>query len=204
MAARELPELTNISVEYTCNGETTQEQARLQGVAALLVETRRTDALNAPVEVRFRPTPSSPVIHARGLIAAQLPGQGLRVEFTELAEADRRHLVELLYPPDRDRRAARRVLLASQIRTRVGGQQIVGYSRDVSVGGVYVETETPPVAGSEVTLRFKLKPEAEILECRAVVAYSVPEEGMGLRFLELPGSVRQAVEEFVGRREPED
>jgi hypothetical protein len=25
-----------------------------------------------------------------------------------------------------------------------------------------------------------------------------------LRFLELPGSVRQAVEEFVGRREPED
>jgi len=67
-----------------------------------------------------------------------------------------------------------------------------------------VETETPPAAGSEVTLRFKLKPEAEILECRAVVAYSVPEEGMGLRFLELPGSVRQAVEEFVGRREPEN
>ncbi|MFB3125968.1 MAG: PilZ domain-containing protein, partial [Candidatus Acidiferrales bacterium] len=131
-------------------------------------------------------------------------GQGLRVEFTELAEVDRRHLLELLYPSDRDRRAARRVLLASQIRTRVGGQQIVGYSRDVSVGGVYVETETPPAAGSEVTLRFKLKPEAEILECRAVVAYSVPEEGMGLRFLELPGSVRQAVEEFVGRREPED
>lgn len=119
MAVRELPELTNISVEYTCSGETSQVKARLLGAAALLVETRRTDALNASVEVRFRPSPGSPVIHARGLIAAQLPGQGLRVE---LAEADRRHLLELLYPPDRDRRAARRVLLASQIRTRVGGQ----------------------------------------------------------------------------------
>jgi uncharacterized protein (TIGR02266 family) len=126
-----------------------------------------------------------------------LGDNALRVHFTDLSEDDRRHLLGLLFPRGEERRAARRASLVTQIRTIVDSETVVGYTRDISTGGVFVETENPPVKGTEVSLRFRLTPDSPIVGARAVVAYSLPGEGMGLRFVDLPPEVRQAVEEFV-------
>lgn len=101
--------------------------------------------------------------------------------------------------PGIERRTARRVSLVTQIRTLVGGQTLVGYSKDISTGGVFIETEDPPEKGAEVTLRFRLTPESPILEARATVAYSISGEGMGLRFLDPPAELIRAIESFVGQ-----
>lgn len=196
------PELSDIAVTFTCNGQTTQEKGRLMGVAALLVQTEREAPLQAEAEVRFHLRPNSPLIQARGVVAAHLPGQGLRVQITDLAEEHRRHILELLYPPGKDRRASQRVSLVTQMRTVVNGETLVGYTRDVSTGGIFVETETetPLAKGSEVQLRFRLTPESPILEVRAAVAYALPGEGMGLRFLDPPAELRQTIEAFVTQR----
>lgn len=192
-----VPELSGISVEFSCGGQTTQETGRLLGAAAMVVETRRQHPLQTEAELRFRPKPTSPLIVARGVVAAHLAGQGLRVQFTDLAEEHRRHILELLYPPGADRRGAKRVSLVTQMRTIVDGETMVGYTRDISTGGVFVETENPPPKGTEVTLRFKLAPESPILEARAAVAYSMPGEGMGLRFLDPPAELRRLIATFV-------
>lgn len=104
------------------------------------------------------------------------------------------------YPTGADRRTAKRVSLVTQIRTTIGGETLVGYSRDISTGGLFIETEDPPVKGSEVTLRFRLAPEAPIQEVRAAVAYSMAGEGMGLRFLDVPEDLRRAIEAFVAQQ----
>ncbi|MFQ5664370.1 MAG: PilZ domain-containing protein [Terriglobia bacterium] len=96
-----------------------------------------------------------------------------------------------------ERRTAKRVSLATEIRTVLEGQTLVGYTRDISTGGVFIETENPPDKGAEVRLRFKLTPESPIQEARAAVIYRIPREGMGLRFVDLPAELQRAIEEFV-------
>lgn len=100
-----------------------------------------------------------------------------------------------------ERRAAKRTSLVTQIRTAVGGQILVGYSRDVSAGGLFVETEDPPAKGTELTLRFRLTPDSPIQEARATVVYRLEGEGMGLRFLGLSRELQQAIERFVAQQE---
>ena len=100
-----------------------------------------------------------------------------------------------------ERRASRRVSLVTQIRTIVGGEMLVGYSKNISTGGIFVESEAQAEKGTELVLRFKLRSEGEIQEARAVVAYSVPGEGLGLRFVNLPDSLRQEIQAFVNEQE---
>jgi uncharacterized protein (TIGR02266 family) len=103
-------------------------------------------------------------------------------------------------PAGADRRTAKRVSLVTQIRTTVGGETLVGYSKDISTGGVFVETEEPPEKGAEVTLRFRLSEDSPILEVRAAVAYRMSGEGMGLRFLDPPPELLRAIEQFVAQQ----
>jgi hypothetical protein len=106
-----------------------------------------------------------------------------------------------LYPPGSERRASRRVSLVTQIRTLVGGKMLVGYSKNISTGGIFVESELQAEKGTELLLRFKLRPEDHIQEARAVVTYAVPGEGMGLQFVNLPDSLRQEIQAFVNEQE---
>lgn len=192
------PELSGIAVEFTCRGRTSRETGRLLGAAAMVVETSRQEPLQAEAELRFRPRPGSPHMLARGVVAAHLGDSGLRVQFTELPGEHRRHILELFYAAEADRRTSKRVSLVTQIRTAVDGETLVGYTRDISAGGLFIETESPPPRGTEVKLRFRLTEDSAILESRAVVVYTIEREGMGLRFLELPVDVRRAIVAFVG------
>lgn len=193
--------LAGMEVEFSWAGEKRQAKGDLLGVGALRLLTEENVPDETPVELRFRPTPDSPLIAARGIISRQVPGAGLGVRITELAEEDRRHILELLYPPGPERRVSRRVSLVTQIRTMVGERMLVGYSKNISTGGIFIESETPAEKGTELALRFKLRPEEEIMEARAVVAYWVPGEGLGLRFVDLPAPLRQRLEDFVNEQE---
>lgn len=193
--------LTGIDVEFTCAGRTARARGNLLGVGALLLETRQQLPDDTEVELCFRPTPGSPVISARGVVSRQVPGEGLGVRITDLAEEHREHILQLLYPPGPERRASKRVSFVTQIRTAVGGKMLVGYSKNISTGGIFIETEDPAEKGAELSLRFKLAPESGILETRAVVAYAVPGEGMGLRFLDVSPVVREQIEAFVNEQE---
>lgn len=193
--------LSGIDVEYVWAGRRAQSKGTLLGVDALLLETNEPVPENTEVELRFQPTPQSPLVPARGIVAGQVAGEGLRVRITDLAEEHRRHILELFHLPGLERRASKRVSLVTQIRTVVGGRTLVGYSKNISTGGIFIETETPAEKGTELVLRFKLKPEGEILEVRAVVAYRVVDEGMGLRFVNLPEALHQAIAAFVQEQE---
>lgn len=103
-------------------------------------------------------------------------------------------------PTGADRRTAKRVSLVTQIRSTAGGETLVGYSKDISTGGVFVETEDPPEKGTEVTLRFRLSEDSPIQEVRAAVAYRMSGEGMGLRFLDPPAELLQAIEAFAAQQ----
>lgn len=79
-----------------------------------------------------------------------------------------------------------------------------GAARDISVGGLYVESEAGLAIGTEVTALLKLP--SKVLSLRAEVMWSVAKGaktvGMGLRFLNMPAPAKKEIEAFMLLRQP--
>ena len=58
---------------------------------------------------------------------------------------------------------------------------ISGYAKDISVGGMFIETERPVHFGGEVAVRLRLPQSKDELTLPAVVRW-VRDDGMGLQF----------------------
>ena len=99
--------------------------------------------------------------------------------------------------PDIDKRRHRRANLITQVRCDALQRQGLMVTRDVSVGGMFVNVKDPFPADSEVTTLFRLEPTSDLLTCRGKVAYAIKGMGMGISFIELSEEVRQALQKFV-------
>lgn len=189
--------LADIEVEFDCMGVKSREKANVLSGGGMFVVTDRADLVESDVTLRFQPSPSSPLIQARGKVCYLVPGVGMGIEFSELREGDRQHIIDLISNQLGERRASARVSLATQIRKIEITETSVGYSKDVSLGGIFVETENPLQPDQQALLRFKLKPDGPILETRATVVYCVEGRGMAMRFAELSPEARVQIRAFI-------
>jgi hypothetical protein len=96
-----------------------------------------------------------------------------------------------------EKRKYRRAKLITQVRCEALGREGVMVTRDVSLGGMFVNDNDPFPPRSEVSLAFRLSPTAPLLTCKAKVAYTIREVGMGVMFTEIGDDARQALKEFV-------
>ncbi len=78
------------------------------------------------------------------------------------------------------------------------------YSTDISVGGIFLESDIPLKLGTHVLLSFALRDgEAPIRGTGTVVRLerntedSQPVVGMGLQFAELPEDAKKKIQEFI-------
>jgi uncharacterized protein (TIGR02266 family) len=84
-----------------------------------------------------------------------------------------------------------------------------GITGNVSTGGVFIATYTPPPAGAEVSLELKLAGSAESFHVRGMVCWSRSPErssefappGVGIRWIDLPPAVETAIKRFVDKRD---
>lgn len=61
------------------------------------------------------------------------------------------------------------------------GQQNVSRVRDLNIGGLFIETDSPPPIGTTIALLFSV-PEGEI-RSSALIKNITPGEGMGVQFV---------------------
>jgi len=103
-----------------------------------------------------------------------------------------------------EKRQHSRVTISAIVNLSSEDNFYAGAARDISVGGLYVETETALAIGTEVTALLRLP--AKILSLRAEVMWSVTTAtksvGMGLRFLNLPAPAKREIEAFMLLRQP--
>jgi uncharacterized protein (TIGR02266 family) len=103
-----------------------------------------------------------------------------------------------------EKRQHSRATIATVVDLSSENNFYAGAARDISVGGLYVESATGLPIGSEVTALLKLP--TKVLSLRAEVVWSVATEakmvGMGLRFLNLPAPAKREIEAFMLLREP--
>lgn len=165
-------------------------------------------AVTTPLEVgtevviRFRPAKHLPVIPVKAKVLYQIPEHGTAVEFTEIQPEHRQALVRLILY----RRSHARKVPRARMVTQINCPELLtlAYSRDVSVGGMFIETRQPLPIGTRLNLRFHIEENTPIVAAEAVVAYEVVGLGMGVRFWWIALEDRQRIADYVARCEAQE
>ncbi len=78
------------------------------------------------------------------------------------------------------------------------GKDVTGVAstKDISVGGLYMNTKAEIPEGSLLLIRIPFRNDAQVV-CNAIVVYSNPGKGVGLRFQGLSDEVRAMLEREV-------
>ena len=83
------------------------------------------------------------------------------------------------------------------------GNYLISCTQNISADGIFVCTEAPPPVGTVVQLVFSVGDLTEVAVAARVAWVGPPggvsEPGMGLRFLDLPAPLREAILELVHR-----
>ena len=106
------------------------------------------------ISVRFRPAKHLPLIQAKARVLYLWGERGAGVEFTEISTADRQVLLRRILQQTGDRRRLPRVHLATQVEFEQC--MSLAFSRDISLGGMFIETTSLLPVGSPLTVRFNL------------------------------------------------
>lgn len=96
-----------------------------------------------------------------------------------------------------DKRKYRRAKLVTQVKCEAVGREDIAVTRDVSVGGMFLNDPSPFPKDSVVALAFRLSPTDPLLTCQGQVVYSLRGVGMGIMFTQVSEEIRQALDKFV-------
>jgi c-di-GMP-binding flagellar brake protein YcgR len=187
---------TTIPVKYTFGDRTVRARASQLGGGGLFLQGQALPE-GAEISLRFRPARHLPVVQVRGRVCYTLPDRGSGVEYIEIRHEDHEMILRLIHHKMANRRRAPRVPLVTQIYSQEC--MSLAFSRDLSQGGMFIETRDPLPVGSEITLRFHLNDGGPIVVALADVKYSITKLGMGVEFLELSPADRKRIDDCVAK-----
>jgi uncharacterized protein (TIGR02266 family) len=104
----------------------------------------------------------------------------------------------------KDNRQHPRVSIAVEIDVASGSNFYAGRTRDLSLGGLFVETDVGLPIGSQIDVKLKLPGGTFMVACEVVWHLSDKGHtvGVGVRFLQLSAGARHAIESFMSLRSP--
>ena len=100
-------------------------------------------------------------------------------------------------PVPMDARQHPRVPLLTQVESHSPALASLGRARNLSVGGILIETPETLPEGSDVIVRFFVPPGQQPVEAVGRVVRAEPGRSMGIAFLGLPASYRQRILHYV-------
>ena len=106
-----------------------------------------------------------------------------------------------------DRRQHPRLSIAVEVDLRSEHNFYSAQTRDLSVGGLFIETDVALPIGTR--LRVDLKFLKKRLDAEAEVTWTLAGDdkksvGVGVRFVDLPAAARKNIEQFMAMRAPMD
>ena len=188
-------------VECSLGEKTVRTHASTLGGGGLFIDDgQQLEPRGAEIQVRFRPAKHLPYFQARARICYVVEGKGSGVEFTDIVPEDRQLILRLIHHKTASRRESPRGPLATQIN--IEDSMALAFSRDLSLGGMFIETKLPCDAGTPIDLRFHLNYDTPVVITSALVRYVVPNMGMGVQFTEMEWEDRNRIKQFVAASSP--
>jgi c-di-GMP-binding flagellar brake protein YcgR len=192
----------DLPVQILLSETSLRERATSLGGGGMFLAVTTPLELGTEVEIRFRPARHLPVIPVKAKVLYQIPEQGTAVEFTEIQPEHRQALVRLiLYRRSHVRKVPRARMVTQVICPEL---LTLAYSRDISVGGMFIETHQSLPVDTRMNLRFHLEDDSPIVTAEAVVAYEVVGLGIGVRFWWISLEDRQRVADYVERSQVQE
>jgi uncharacterized protein (TIGR02266 family) len=104
-----------------------------------------------------------------------------------------------------ERRKHPRVSVAVEVDVTSDHNFYVGRTRDISVGGLFIEADVGIEIGATISLDLALDGRKFALQGEVMWALAGEDgstAGIGVRFVKLPDAARRAIEKFMGKRAP--
>ncbi len=165
------------------------------GGGGIFIESPHLIPLETEVVMRFRPAKHLPLFQATGRVCYHVEGKGTALEFIAISPEQRGLLLHWIHHRIGNKRQYPRVRLATQVSC--DDSMILAFSRDVSRGGMFVETRDALPTGSRLNLRFNLDADGPAVVASGVVTYQVEKMGMGIQFVDMSSEDRQRIKDFV-------
>ena len=182
--ARKYPRIpVDLSVEVDVKSSTDHARGLMLGGGGMFLGISQIIPKGTELVVRFRPAKHLAMVEAKARVCYSVDGRGIGIEFTAIDPEQRQNILRLIHHRTGERRRYPRVPLATQVLH--GEDSFIGFSRDISTGGMFVETNQPLDAGATLNLRFHLESEDSIVKAEGQVLYVVPRVGVGLSFTEV-------------------
>jgi c-di-GMP-binding flagellar brake protein YcgR len=194
--ARQYPRLSvSITIDYSVGEKAFRGAAKTLSGGGLFLSS--VEGLEAGKEIllRFRPAKHLRAISAKAKILYVLPEKGAGAEFTEIAPEDRNTVLRLIHQKTRDRRLNPRSPLATQVQC--DQCMSLAFSRDISLGGMFIETDDLLPVGSALTVRFNLEQREKVVTAAAQVTYCIEKMGMGIVFTEIGQEDCDAIRHYL-------
>ena len=188
------------TVDCTTREKTVRGHASTLGGGGLFLQGAQSFPLGAEIDVRFRPARHLPFLQAKARVCYVIPEKGSGVEFVQITPEQQHLILRLIHHKTSNRRKFPRAALATQIYSE--DAMSLAFSRDVSLGGMFIETQNPSPLGTEVDLRFHLNDGQPIVVAEAVVKYHVAKLGMGIEFTEMTRADRKRIEDYITKMPP--
>jgi uncharacterized protein (TIGR02266 family) len=182
-------------VDYTAGKEWSRSVANSLGGGGLFLTQAEGLDPGQEISVRFRPAKHLPIIQAKASVRYVISGKGTAIEFTEISADDRQKILRLILQRTGDRRNQGRSPLATQVQCEEC--MALAFSRDISPGGMFIETTAGFPVGTYLTVRFNLDNLDRVVTATAQVTYHVEKMGMGVLFSEIDPQDRNAIQEYV-------
>lgn len=180
---------------YTLDARTAHTRILTLGGGGLFLGITNPLTAGTQVNVRFRPVKHLEPLQVMTVVRYQIPGKGTGVEFLEIDPEYRQKLMKFILHRIGVTRQFTRAPLVTQVEHE--GGRLIGFSRDISVGGMFIETNEPVAVGTYLKLRFNLDDNGPIILVGAVVRYAAGKVGMGARFLDLSTADQKRVDVYV-------
>lgn len=187
----------NFPVEFTLGDKTFREHASTLSGGGLFIACQERLEPGTIIPLHFRPAKHLPMMEAKARVCYSIPGRGAAAEFTEIQPEHRQLLLRLIHHKTGDKRHFPRSPLATQIES----EQCLSLalSRDVSLGGMFIETSDPPAVDTKLNVRFNLDDDGPAVIAMARVAYQVTKLGMGVEFLEVAAGDIDRLQAYIAR-----
>ena len=189
---------TKVPVEYSLGEKAIRQQTTTLGGGGLFLAEVQDLTPGRVLAIRFRPAKHLPLVEAKARVCYTLPGEGTALEFTEIPPEHREMLLRLIHHKTGGKRRHPRAALATQIQCQEC--MSLAFSRDVSVGGMFIETTEPLTVGSRLNLRFNID-DGPVVVVQAEVTYEVAKLGIGVHFVDLSPEDLKRIEAYVARSE---
>ncbi len=176
-------------------------QALMLGGGGMFVGTSQALPPGTRLTVRFRPAKHLPVMEVKARVCYLVAGQGIGIEFLSIDPEHRNYILRLIHHRKNEQRRFPRVPLATQVLHDQGS--IIGFSRDISNGGMFIETNQILDPGTHLNLRFHLDPQDPIVKAQADILYGIPKVGIGLQFTEVQPEDYDRIRAFVAAKYPQ-